>query len=115
VVLASGPLGAWLATLLARSRLGGALSGRLGVAAAIGGALFGMEPLDGAAGPLLVVPLGGVMGLGTEGPVRVSDVVAAPVLLDFGGGLAPGSPAPGRRRHRAQRLKDTAGAVGFDR
>jgi hypothetical protein len=44
----------------------------------------------------------------------VGDLVGVPVLLDLGGGLAPGPPAPGRRRHRAQRLQDAAGAVGLD-
>jgi hypothetical protein len=71
VVLAGGPLGARPATLLVRSRLVGALAGGLGVAAAVGGALLGMDPLNGHADPLPVGPLGGVMGLGPEGSVGV--------------------------------------------
>jgi hypothetical protein len=43
--------------VLARSRLGGALAGRLGVTGAVGGALLGLDPLDGRAGPLPVGPL----------------------------------------------------------
>jgi hypothetical protein len=46
-----------LAMVLARSRLGGALAGRLGVTGAVGGALLGLDPLDGRAGPLPVGPL----------------------------------------------------------
>jgi hypothetical protein len=109
VVLAGGPLRTPPATLLVRSRL----AGRLRVAGTLGGALLDLDPLDGGAGPLPVGPLGGVLGFGSEGPVRIGDVVAAPVVLDLGGGQAPGPPAPGRPRNRAQRLQDVAGAVGF--
>jgi hypothetical protein len=35
------------------------------------------------------------------------------VLLDLGGGVAPGPPASGRRRHRPEGLQDIAGPVGF--
>jgi len=42
-VLAGGPLWAWPAALLVRSRLAGALAGRLGVAAAIGDTLLGLN------------------------------------------------------------------------
>jgi hypothetical protein len=86
VVLAGGPLGAWPAVLLARSRLGGALAGGLAVVGAVGGALLGLDPVDGAAGPLAVGPLGRVTRLRTEGPL-VGDVVAATVVLDVGRGL----------------------------
>ena len=89
-------------------------AGRLALMGAVGGALLGLDPLDGRADPLPVGPLGWVVGLGAEGPVGVSDVVGVPVLVDLGGGLAPGPPAPGRLGHRAQRLQDIAGAVGFD-
>src|SRR5215207_8745141 len=115
LVLAGGPLWASPATLVVRSRLVGTLAGRLGVAAAVGGALLGMDPLDGRVGPLAVGPLGRVVRLSAERPVGVSNVVAAPVLFDLGGGVAPGPPAPGRVGHRAQGLQDIAGAVGFDR
>jgi hypothetical protein len=46
------------ATLLEWSRLVGSLAGRLEVAAAVGGgALFGVNPLDGRAGYLPIGPL----------------------------------------------------------
>jgi hypothetical protein len=83
VVLAGGALRAWPATLLVRSRLACALGGRLGVAGAVGGALLGLDPLNGRTDPLPVGPLGPVLGLGTEGPVRISDVVGVSVLLDW--------------------------------
>ena len=70
VVLAGGPLGAWPATLLVGSRLAGALAGRLGVTGAVGGALLGLDPLDGAAGPLPCGSLVGVVGLGAKAPGR---------------------------------------------
>jgi hypothetical protein len=114
VVLAGGPLRAWPATLLTRSRLAVALADRLGIAAAVGGPLLGVKPLDGAAGPLAVGSLGRVMGLEAKGPVRVGDLVGVPVLLDLGGGLAPGPPAPGRRRHRTEGLQDIAGPILLD-
>jgi hypothetical protein len=113
VVLAGGPLGAWPAALLVGSRLGGALAGRLGVAAAVG-VLLGLDPRDGRAGSLPVGPLAWVMRLGAEGLLGVGDLVAVPVLFDFGRGLTPGPPTPGGGRHRAQRLQDVAGTVGFD-
>src|SRR5215216_4692589 len=100
VVLAGGPLGTSPATLLARSRLGG----RLGVAAVVG-ALPGVHPVDGRAGPLPVGPLGGVARLRAEGPLRIGDLVAAPVVVDLGRGMAPDPSAPSRCRHRAQGLK----------
>jgi hypothetical protein len=114
VVLAGDPLGAWPTTLLVRSRLGGALDGRLGVTRALGGALLGLDPLDGAAGPLPRGSLAGVSGLGAKGPVGIRDLVAAPVLVDLGGGLTPGPPAPGRRWHGPQRLQNIAGPFSFD-
>jgi hypothetical protein len=104
VALAGGPLGAWPATLLARSRLAGALAGRLALMDAVGGALLGLGSLDGRADPLPVSPLAWVMGLGAEGPVGVGDVVGASVLLDLGRGLAPGPPTPGRLRYGAEGL-----------
>jgi hypothetical protein len=79
-------------------------AGWLGVAAAVGGALLGLEPLDGNADPLPIGPLAWVMGLRAESPLGVGDLVAAPVGLDVGGGLAPGPPAPGRFWHWAQRV-----------
>ena len=81
---------------------------------AVGGALLGLDPLDGRADPLPVGPLGWVVGLGAEGPVGISDLVGVPVLLDLGGGLPPGPPAPGRLRHRPQRLQDIARAILLD-
>src|SRR5512132_2763551 len=114
LLLAGGPLWAWPATLVVRSRLVGTLAGRLGIAAAVGGALLGMDPLDGAAGPLSVGPLGWVAGLGAESQLGIGDVVIAPVLLDLGRGLPPGPPTPRRLRHRPQRRQDIAGPVGFD-
>jgi len=78
---------------------------------AIGRALISLDPLDGRAGPLAVSPLGGVIRLGAESPVRIRDVVGAPVLLDLGGGLAPGPPPPGRLGHRPEGLQDIAGAL----
>jgi len=115
VGLTGGPLRASPATLLAKTRLAGALAGRLAVVGAVGGPLLGMNPVDGRAGPLPVGPLGWVMGLGAKGPGRIGDLVAAPVLLDLGSGLAPGPSAPGRLRNRTQRIQDITGAVGFDR
>ena len=79
--------------LLVRSRLVGALAGRLGVTGAVGGALLGLDSIDGAAGSLPVGPLAYVMGLRAKGPVGIGDAVAAPVVLDFGRGLPPGPPA----------------------
>jgi len=114
-VLAGGPLWAVSATRLVRSRLGGAVAGRLGVAGTVSGPLPGLDPLDGRADPLPVGPLSRVVGLGAEGPLRIADVVGTPVLLDLGRGLVPGPPTPSRLRHRAQRLQDIAGAVGLDR
>jgi hypothetical protein len=115
VVLAGGALWARPATLLVRSRWLGALAGRLKGARAVGGALLGLDPLDGAAGPLPCGSLVGVVGLGAKGPVGIGDLVGAPVLLDLGRGLTPGPPAPGRFRHGPERLQDIAGPVSFDR
>jgi hypothetical protein len=114
VVLAGGPFGAWPATLLVRSRLAGALAGRLGVAARVGGALLGMDPLDGAAGPLPCGSLSRVLRLGAKRPLEIRDLVGAPVLLDLGRGLAPGPPTPDRLGHRPQGLQGIAGPVGLD-
>jgi hypothetical protein len=114
LVLTGGPLRAWPTTLLARSRLAGVLAGRLAVAGAVGGPLLGVDPLDGRTDPLSVGPLSRVARLGAERPVRIRDLVDAPVLLELGGGLAPGSPGPSRPRHGAERLEDIAGAVLLD-
>jgi hypothetical protein len=113
-VLAGGPLGTWPTALLPRSRLAGVFAGRLALLGAVGGALLAVDALDGRADPLPVGPLGGVVGLGAEGPVRIGDVVAVPVVLDLGGGLPPGPLAPGRLGHRAQGLQDIAGALLLD-
>ena len=113
-MLAGGPLRASPATLLVRSRLAGALAGRLALVGAVGDALLGVDPLDGRAGPLAVGPLGWVVGLGAKGSVRISDVVAAPVLLDVGRGLPPGPPAPGRLGHRPEGLADIGRSVLLD-
>jgi hypothetical protein len=102
VVLAGGALRARPATLLGRSRLIDALGGRPALPGAVGGALLGLDPLDGRTDPLPVGPLGPILRLGTEGPVRISDVVGLSVLLDLGGGLPPDPSAPGRRGHRPQ-------------
>jgi hypothetical protein len=110
-MLAGGPLRASPATLLVKSGLVGAFARRLVVTEAVGGALLGVDPLDGGASPLPVSPLAEVAGLRAEGPVRVADLVAAPVVLDLGGGLPPGPPTPRRRRHRAERVQDIAGPV----
>jgi hypothetical protein len=115
VRLAGGPLGSSPATLLVRSRRTGALAGRLGVTGAVGGPLLAVDPVDGGADPLAVGPLGGVVGLGAKGPIRIRDVVGVPVLLYLGRGLAPGPPTPSRRRQWTQRLEDMAGPVSFDR
>ena len=112
--LAGGPLRAWPATLSARIRLVAGLPGRLGLAAMVGGALFGLDPVDGHAGPLPVSPLGRVVGLGAKRPNWISDVVGAPVLLELGSGVAPDPPTPGRLGNWPKRLQDVAGAVGFD-
>jgi hypothetical protein len=95
----------------AGSVLVGALGGRLEVADGVGGALLGLDPSDGRADSLPVSPLGWVVGLGAERPVRVGDLVGAPVVIDLDGGLAPGPPAPGRLWHRPQRLQDIAEAL----
>jgi hypothetical protein len=92
LVLAGGPLRASPATLLARSRLVGAFAGGLVVPEAVGGALLGVDPLDGGASPLPVGPLDVVVGLGAEGPVRIGDAVGVSVLLDLSGSLAPHPP-----------------------
>jgi hypothetical protein len=99
---------------LVRSRLGGALAGPPGVASAVGGALLGVHPRDGGAGPLSIGPLLRVMGLGAEGLLGVGDLVGVPVLLDLGRGLAPGPPTPGRPRRRPQGLQDIRGPVGLN-
>jgi hypothetical protein len=112
-VLAGDPLRASPAMLLVRSRLGGALTGRLGVAAAIVHPLLGLDPPDDRPGPLPVGPLGRVTGFGAERPNRIGDAVGVSVVLDLGRGLAPGPPAPGRRRHRPEGLQDIAGAIDF--
>ena len=105
LVLAGDPLRTWPATLLVRSRPAGAFAGRLGVTGGVGGALLGLDPFDGRAGPLPSGSLGRVVRHGAEGSIRVGDAVAAPIVLDRGGGLAPGPPAPGRLGHRAEGLK----------
>jgi hypothetical protein len=92
VVLAGGPLRAVPATLLVGSGLVGAFAGRLGGAGGVGGTLLGLDPLDGAAGPLPCDSLGPVPGLAAKRPVGISDLVGAPVLLDLGRGLTPGPP-----------------------
>src|SRR4029453_14212769 len=104
-LLADGPLWAAPATLLVSSRLVGAFPSRVDLPDAVGGPLLGVKPLDGGAGPLAVGPLDGVVGLRAEGPLGVGDVVGVPVVLALGGGLAPGPPAPSRRRRRPQRLQ----------
>ena len=112
-MLAGGPLRAWPAALLVRSRLGGPLAGRLGVAAAVGGPLLSLDPLDGGTSSLLVGPLAWAVGLEAKDPLGVGDLVGAPVLLDLGRRVAPGPLAPGRVRHRAQVLQDITGAICF--
>jgi hypothetical protein len=94
VMLAGGSLWAAPAPLLAWSRLVTVLAGRLAVVTAIGGPL-GLDALDGRAGALAVGPLDRALRFRPEGPVRICDAVGMPVLFDRGGGLAPGSPAPG--------------------
>ena len=101
---AGGPLRAWPATPLVRSRLIGPLAGRLTFVATVNGALLDLNPLDGGAGPLPGGPLSWVTRLGAQGPLRIRDLIGAPVVFDLGGGLAPGPPTPGRRRYRIQRL-----------
>ena len=70
-----------------------------------------LDALDGRADPLPSGPLGSVGRLRAEGPVRIGDAVGVPVLLDFGGGLAPGPPAPGRLGNWPERLEDIARAL----
>ena len=74
LALAGGPLRAVPATLLARSRLVVALAGRLALVA-VAAALLGLDALDGRARPLPGGPLGWVVGLGSEGPVGIGDLV----------------------------------------
>jgi hypothetical protein len=97
VVLAGGPLRAAPVTLLASSRLGSSLAGRPGIAGTgeVGRPLLGLNALDGRAGPLPSGPLGSVGRLRAERPHRIGDAVGVSVLLNFGGGLAPGPPASG--------------------
>jgi hypothetical protein len=114
MVLAGGPLRACPAMLLVRSRRVGALAGPLGVSGAVGGPLLGLDTLDRRADPLPVGPLGWVVGFGAKGAVQVGDLVAAAVVPDLGGGLAPGPPTPNRRWHWTQRLEDIAGALLLD-
>jgi hypothetical protein len=105
--LAGGPLRTSAARgLLAGSRRVLTLGGGLRLAGAAGGPLLGLDPPDGGVDLLPVGPLGRIIGLGAEGPLRVGDVVGASVLLDLGRGLAPGPSASGRRWHRAQGLQD---------
>jgi hypothetical protein len=112
--LAGGPLRAYPTTLLPRSLLAGVLAGRLALVAAVGGPLLGVDSSDGRPGPLPVDTPGSVGRLRAEGPHRIGDAVGVPVVLDFGGALAPSPPTPGRRRHRPQRLQDIAGTVLLD-
>ena len=112
-MLAGGPLGAWPATLPVRSRLV-VVAGQLAVVGAVGGALLGLEAVDGCAGPLPFGPLDSVVRLRAEGPVRVVDAVGVSLVLDLGGGLEPSSPAPGRLGHRAEGLEDIAGPLLLD-
>src|SRR5512132_529820 len=114
LVLAGGPLRAWPATLLAKSRLSGRLAGRLTLMSTLRGALLAVDPLDGHAGPLSVGPLGRVTRVGAEGPVRSVDVVAASIVLDLSSGVAPAPPASGRLGHRPQGVQDIAGALLLD-
>jgi hypothetical protein len=90
---------------------GWAFAGRLAVVAAVGRRLLGLDPLDGASGPLPGGPLSDVIRFRAEGPVRIRDVVGAPVVLDLGGGVAPGPLAPGRLGNWPERLEDIAGAL----
>src|SRR5215218_863209 len=101
--------------LVAGTRRAVGLASGLEVAGAVGGALLAMNPSDGGAGPLPGLPLSRIARLQAERPVGVGDLVAAPVVLDLGGGLAPGPPAPGRLRHRAQGLQDIAGPGSLNR
>jgi len=115
-VLAGGPLRTSAARgLLTGSRRALGFDGGLQVVGAVGGALLGVDSIDGAADPLPVGPLGCVVGLGTERALRVGDLVGLPVLLDLGRGLAPGPPAPARLWHGPERLQDMAGAVSLHR
>jgi hypothetical protein len=114
VRLAGGPLRALPAQLLARSQLAGLFAGQLALVGAVGGPLLSLDTLDGRPGSLPSGPLGSVGRLGAEDPHPVGDAVGVSVLLDFGGGRAPGPPAPGRLRHRPQGLQDIAGAVLLD-
>src|SRR4029453_12027544 len=98
VVLAGGPLRAGPATLLLRSRLAGVLAGRLGLVAAVGGPLLGVDSSDGGSGLLPVGSLCSVGRLRAEGPIRVGDLVGVPVGPDLRGAPAP----PGARRCQAK-------------
>jgi hypothetical protein len=100
--------------MLLRSRLAGVLAGRLALLGAVGGPLLGVDSSDGGSGLLPVGLLCSVGRLRAEGPHRIGDAVGVPVVLDLGGALAPGPPAPGRLRHGPQRLQYIAGTVGFD-
>jgi hypothetical protein len=56
----------------------------------------------------------GSWGSGPRARSGVGDLVGAPVVLDLGGGLAPGPLAPGRLGHWPEGLEDIAGAVDVD-
>jgi hypothetical protein len=53
---------------------------------AVGRPLLGADPVDGRTDPLPVGPLSRVARLGAERPVRIRDLVDAPILLDLGRG-----------------------------
>jgi len=86
----------------------------MAVVGVVGGTLLSLDPLDGRAGPLPVSPLSEIVGLSADGPVRIRDVVGAPVVLDPSGGLAPGPPTPGRLRYRAEGLQDIGRSLLLD-
>jgi hypothetical protein len=74
-----------------------------------------LDPVEGLwANPPPVSPLGRPVGLGAKGPVWIGDVVAAPVVLDLGGGLSPGPPSPGRLGNWPHRLQGIRGAILLD-
>src|SRR4029453_3618509 len=114
VVLAGGPLRATPATLLVSLRPVGPLAAHLSVVGAASCPLLGLDALDGRPGPLSSGSLCPVGRLWAQGPVRIGYAVGVPVLLDLGGGLAPGPPTPGRLRHRPQDFQDIRGPIGLD-
>src|SRR5215207_5481491 len=70
-----------------------------------------LDPGDGVVGVLPGDPLGGRARYSAEGLLGVGEVVGAAVVLDGGGGLSPGPPAPGAVGDRAELAAQVAGLL----